>query len=66
MIILGTFILPYTIEAHEQEYSFYYGTRADEYRSLAEKVDGRILSTDVAGGFVGACLGMYASSNGGG
>lgn len=52
-----------TVEAHEQDYSFYYGARADEYRPLAEKVDGRILSTDVAGGFVGACLGMYASGN---
>jgi alpha-N-arabinofuranosidase len=27
-------------------------------------VDGRILSTPVAGGFVGAYIGMYASSNG--
>ncbi|WP_127532052.1 glycoside hydrolase family 43 protein [Paenibacillus kobensis] len=52
-----------TIDAHEQDFAFYYGTRADEYRLLAEKVDGRILSTDVAGGFVGTCLGMYASSN---
>ena len=26
--------------------------------------DGRILSTPVAGGFVGAYIGMYASSNG--
>ena len=30
----------------------------------AENVDGRILSTPVAGGFVGAYIGMYASSNG--
>jgi xylan 1,4-beta-xylosidase len=27
-------------------------------------VDGRILSTPVAGGFVGTYIGMYASSNG--
>jgi alpha-N-arabinofuranosidase len=27
-------------------------------------VDGRILSTPFAGGFVGAYIGMYASSNG--
>lgn len=31
---------------------------------LAESVNGRILSTDIAGGFVGTCIGMYASSNG--
>ena len=31
---------------------------------LAENVDGRILSTPVAGGFVGAYIAMYASSNG--
>lgn len=27
-------------------------------------VDARILSTDKAEGFVGTCIGMYASSNG--
>jgi xylan 1,4-beta-xylosidase len=32
--------------------------------TLAENVDGRILSTPVAGGFVGAYIAMYASSNG--
>jgi alpha-N-arabinofuranosidase len=30
---------------------------------VAENVDGRILSTPIAGGFVGAYIGMYASSN---
>ena len=35
-----------------------------EWQLLAENVDGRILSTPVAGGFVGAFIGMYASSNG--
>ncbi len=34
------------------------------YETLADSVDARILSTDVAGGFVGTCLGLYASSNG--
>jgi xylan 1,4-beta-xylosidase len=29
-----------------------------------ENVDGRILSTDVAGGFVGTEISLYASSNG--
>ncbi len=53
-----------TVTAHGQDYSFYYGSKSDEHLILAEQVDGRILSTDVAGGFVGACLGLYASSNG--
>jgi xylan 1,4-beta-xylosidase len=34
------------------------------WRALAENVDGRILSTPVAGGFVGTYIGMYASRNG--
>jgi alpha-N-arabinofuranosidase len=51
-------------EAIEQEYSFYYATVAEAWVPLLENADGRILSTDVAGGFVGAYIGMYASSNG--
>jgi alpha-N-arabinofuranosidase len=51
------------VEAHEQNYSFYFSAN-DQWHSLAGNVDGRVLSTPVAGGFVGAYLGMYASSNG--
>jgi len=51
------------VEAHEQNYNFYFSTN-DQWHSLAENVDGRILSTPVAGGFVGAYIAMYASSNG--
>jgi alpha-N-arabinofuranosidase len=51
------------VEAHEQSYNFYYSTN-DQWLLLAENVDGRILSTPVAGGFVGAYIAMYASSNG--
>ncbi|MNP71522.1 hypothetical protein D3C76_1679190 [compost metagenome] len=57
-------ILYLTVSAHGQDHSFYYGSTPEEQVLLANQVDGRILSTDVAGGFVGACLGMYASSNG--
>jgi alpha-N-arabinofuranosidase len=52
-------------EARGQDYSFYY--RADEFGSwtaLHERADGRVLSTDLAGGFTGAYIGMYASSQG--
>ncbi len=53
------------VEAHEQAYNFYFADKPEEWHAIAENVDGRILSTPVAGGFVGAFLGMYASSNGG-
>lgn len=52
------------IEAKGQNYSFCFSTDLDTWHSLAENVDGRILSTPVAGGFVGAWIAMYASSNG--
>ncbi|MBN2007280.1 MAG: glycoside hydrolase family 43 protein [Anaerolineae bacterium] len=52
------------VEAHGQAYSFYVATEAESWQPVAENVDGRILSTTVAGGFVGAYIGMYASSNG--
>jgi alpha-N-arabinofuranosidase len=52
------------VEAHEQSYNFYVAETPGQWRPLAENVDGRILSTPVAGGFVGAWIAMYASSNG--
>ena len=52
------------IRAVGQEYSFDYGVAEDCNETLIEKVDGRILSTDVAGGFVGTYIGMFTSSNG--
>jgi alpha-N-arabinofuranosidase len=54
----------FKVEAVGQAYSFYVATVAEQWRPVAEAVDGRILSTPVAGGFVGAYIGMYASSNG--
>jgi alpha-N-arabinofuranosidase len=52
------------IEAVEQSYQFYYSKAPHEWQKLAGDVDGRILSTPVAGGFLGTYIGMYASSNG--
>ena len=52
------------VKAHEQSYNFYFADQLNEWHTLAENVDGRILSTPVAGGFVGAFIAMYASSNG--
>ena len=52
------------VEAREEDYNFYFADKPDEWHAIAENVDGRILSTPVAGGFVGAYIAMYASSNG--
>ncbi|MBN1891094.1 MAG: glycoside hydrolase family 43 protein [Thermoflexales bacterium] len=52
------------VEAAGQEYAFFFATTLGDWTLLAENVDGRILSTDLAGGFVGAYVGMYASSQG--
>ncbi len=50
--------------ASEQDLFFWYGESDKQYRLIASNVNGRILSPDIAGGFVGTCIGMYASSNG--
>ena len=52
------------VEAHEQAYSFYVATEPDQWHPIAEEIDGRILSTTVAGGFVGTYIALYASCNG--
>jgi alpha-N-arabinofuranosidase len=52
------------IEVYGQSYNFYYALEPEEWHVLYENVDGRILSTEVAGGFTGSYIGMYASSNG--
>lgn len=50
------------IVAHEQSYNFYFASLG-AWHTLAENVDGRLLSTSIAGGFVGVFIGLYASSN---
>jgi xylan 1,4-beta-xylosidase len=52
------------VSAIGQAYSFYVATEYEQWQPVAEDIDGRILSTPLAGGFVGAYIGMYASSNG--
>lgn len=47
-----------------QDYSFYYGKTLEDMQLLKGDVDGRILSPDLAGGFVGTYIGMFATSNG--
>lgn len=52
------------ISQKEQDLTFTYSTDATTYRTLADYIDARILSTDIANGFVGNTIGMYATSNG--
>ena len=47
-----------------QDLTFTYSTNGKLYRTLADHIDARMLSTDVAGGFVGNTIGIYATSNG--
>jgi alpha-N-arabinofuranosidase len=48
------------IAADARAYSFYFDDDGSGWRPLKENDDGSILSTDVAGGFVGAFVGPYA------
>ncbi len=52
------------IEISGDKYSFFYSVVRGEWTTLFEGADGKYLSTEVAHGFVGTTLGMYASSNG--
>ena len=52
------------ITARGARYDFYYGTQAGEWRLLLGDADGTILSTKVAGGFVGSLFGLYAYTPG--
>lgn len=52
------------IEARAAEYDFWYRLPNGDWRLFAEKLDGTLLSTEVAQGFVGATFGMYAYSPG--
>jgi alpha-N-arabinofuranosidase len=48
------------IETRGGRYDFSYGYRPNEWRLIKGDADGTILSTKVAGGFVGTLFGMYA------
>lgn len=52
------------IEARGSEYDFYYSVSESDsdWELFYEGADGTILSTEVAGGFVGAVIGMYGYS----
>jgi xylan 1,4-beta-xylosidase len=58
----GTQPLYLKIRGQGGTYDFSYATRPDEWQLLSGNADGTILSTKVAGGFVGTMLGLYAYS----
>lgn len=54
------------ILARYQDLNFYYSGDNESWNLLAGQVDGTLLSREVAGGYTGTILGLYASSNGSG
>lgn len=49
------------VEAKHDNYTFSYAENAGEFQKIGETVSGAILSTNVAGGFTGNLLGLYAT-----
>lgn len=52
------------ISSAGDSYGFYVSEDFKNWKPLQEKVDGKFLSTKVAGGFIGCLYGMYATSSG--
>ncbi|AFN75323.1 Alpha-N-arabinofuranosidase [Melioribacter roseus P3M-2] len=52
------------IVSEGKEYSFHYAWNEGEWNTFLNKLDASFLSTKVAGGFVGAVFGLYATSSG--
>ncbi len=50
------------VQANGDEYEFSYSTNGTDFVNLGGTVSGDILSTNVAGGFTGCLLGLYATS----
>ena len=50
------------VSAKGDDYEFRYSTNGTDFVNLGGTVSGDILSTDVAGGFTGCLLGLYATS----
>ena len=48
--------------SRQDEYSFNYSSDGTNFLNLGGPVSGDILSTNVAGGFTGSLIGLYATS----
>lgn len=51
------------VEGKGRYYDFLYSTNGSSWEILVADVDASNLSTQMAGGFVGTCIGLYATSN---
>ncbi len=49
------------VEANGNKYEFSYTLGGGDYINLGKTVSGDVLSTNVAGGFTGAMIGLYAT-----
>lgn len=52
------------IRAEGAYYSFHFAQQSNDWKQLKDKVDAKFLSTHEAGGFIGCCFGLYATSSG--
>lgn len=52
------------VTARSDKYAFMYAVNEGDWHVLKDNVDGKFLSTQTAGGFVGVLFGMYATSGG--
>lgn len=52
------------VTAIKQQYSFYYSVNGKQWHPIGSSQDGKILTSNYCGGYTGAYIGMYASSNG--
>jgi len=50
------------VKANGDDYEFSYSTNGTDFVKLGETVSGDILSTNVAGGFTGSLIGLYATT----
>lgn len=51
------------VEADEDDYRFNYSVNNQGFKNLGGVVSGDILSTNLSGGFIGALIGLYATSS---
>lgn len=52
------------ITAHNQDLSFYFAKESENWLQIADNLDIRILSMEIAGGFTGTYVGLYVTGNG--
>ena len=51
------------VTAEGDKYTFSYSVKDNNYQTVGGTVSGDILSTNVAGGFTGAMIGLYATTS---